>query len=356
MKVLHILALGGAGGIESLSVDVARKSEDENYFYFLYGGGKNADKIKEITGNIEIRHFRNINVLAEYKYFERYCLSNYIECVVVQGMSPLMLIFATILKKRHKEIKEVLYVHSDANHLFQDKKQKLSFNFAYKYANGCIAISNYIKETVAQTHGDVKKVKVIYNGVDVSRFSPKNKAAQNCLRIIFVGRLIDGKGVDILLKAAAETDIDYRLTIVGDGPERENLEKLAEKLQIGDKVEFAGVQWNVSEWLKDADVFVHSARCNEGFGITLVESMASGVPCIAVKKGAIPEIIDAGIDGFILEENNEVNLAKKLKEVQDIRLNDCSRWNRICMDAQKKASKFTIEQYVQNLSAYLAEV
>ena len=74
---------------------------------------------------------------------------------------------------------------------------------------------------------------------------------------------------------------------------------MAAELGVQDKISFEGKSNRVRDYLYAADVFVHPARCPEGFGITLVEAMATGLPCIAFEKGAIPELITSGREGFL---------------------------------------------------------
>lgn len=359
MRVLHILALGGAGGIESLSVDVAQISSDENYFYFLWGGGKNAERIAQLTQHIQIRNFKTKNAFSEYRYFERYCLENKIECVVVQGVSPMMIVFATVLKVTHPNIKEVLYMHNDATYVLKKSKERIPFKIAYHYCDGCIAISNFVKESVKKAIGDNKKVQVIYNGVNVRNFVKKVNIIEDDdhLHMIFVGRLIKEKGVDNILKAmAVSCNLDCKLTVVGDGPDREPLKRKSEELGLNSKVDFVGIQWNIPQWLKKADVFVHACEWNEGFGITLVEAMASGIPCVAFNKGAIPEIIDDQINGFIVKDSTTEALAQELQEIQTLRKDNKEKWAALRTAARKKAEEFSVENYVQKLSMYLRDL
>ena len=98
-KILHLLALGGIGGIESQCADLARYSEEEEHFYFLWGGGVNAEKIKCCTDRVVVRGFKCADIVREYLVFDRYVRTNRIEYVIVQGVSPVMLLFAGILKK-----------------------------------------------------------------------------------------------------------------------------------------------------------------------------------------------------------------------------------------------------------------
>lgn len=359
MNVLHILALGGAGGIESLSVSLAQNSKDNNFFYFLWGGGRNAERIREITTNVEIRNCKKSNILYEYKKFEEYCLANRIQCIVVQGVSPLMLLFASFFKIRHSSIKEVLYVHSDAKYCIPNIKVRWPFLFSFHLCDGCIAISKFVKESLTDLVGKSrsKKIHVIYNGVDVDLFSSKmQKDHFDKFHIIYVGRLIEGKGVQNLLYALSLTKINYELTIVGDGSYKCKLEEECVELNLTNKVSFVGTQWNIPEWLKKADVFVHPCNLKEGFGITLIEAMAMGVPCIAYNKGAMPEIIDTNINGFLVDGRNINNLVDAIENAYNMWKLNPVQWRELCIAAKKKAATFSITNYVNEVSTYLSSL
>lgn len=356
MRVMHVLALGGAGGIESLCVDIARKSKDNNYFYFMWGGGHNELRIRQINGQTEVRHFKNVFILIEYIHFMNYIRKNHIDCIVVQGMSPVLLLFSALYKKTNPQIKLVLYLHADAKDLFETKIKKQSFLYAYKYADGCVAISEFVKNSMLKQEVDNTKVKVIYNGVDLDRYkSDRNKAPSKITRLIFVGRLIKEKGVIYLLQAIEKIKDLCELTIVGDGPERKELEDFINKKGLTN-VELVGTQWNVNEWLRKADIFIHPAIWNEGFGITLVEAMSTGMPCIAFNKGAVPEIIENNADGFLVNEVSSIALRDSILYAIGIQKNFPEEWKRICENAIEKSNSFSIETYVTKLSKYVSEL
>lgn len=354
LNVLHLLARGEAGGIESLSVDLAQKSAENNHFYFLWGGGKNADRIAEITSHKIIRNFKWKRIIKEYRYFYKYCKSNAIQYIVVQGVSPMMLLFATMYKIQNPDIKEILYMHNDAEYVLKSIKNLLPFKIAYHFCDGGIAISNFVRESVLRAIGNNSKMVTIYNGVNVEHFSPSESCGDNHkIRMIYVGRLIEEKGVDNLIQALVKVKSNYLLTIIGDGAYSNQLKKLVKELNLEEKISFVGIQWNVPEWLKKADLFIHPTLRNEGFGITLVEAMASGVPCVAYKKGAIPEIIQDNVNGFIVNECTVDGLAARIESVSDMYFNNKEKWTSIKNRAIKRAMTFSIVNYTNDISRYL---
>lgn len=125
--------------------------------------------------------------------------------------------------------------------------------------------------------------------------------------VISVGRLVHEKGFDVLLRAFAQLKDKYRLwrlTILGEGPMRSELETLARTLQLAGRVSLPGRVTNPYPVLKQADLFVMSSRV-EGFGMALCEALATGLPAIATDCRTGPsEIIRHGVDGLLVKTDN----------------------------------------------------
>ena len=354
LRVLHLLALGGAGGIESQCVNVAKYSNDENYFYFLWGGGNNAEAIQKITANIEIRNFKLSHIFSEFRRFLIYCKENEIEYVVCQGISPAMILFINWMRWFLPDKKRIIYLHANAEDLFYNFLPRKLFQHAYKHIDGCIAISHSVSRSMYLVCKDISKIHTIYNGVDTTKFRETVKAKRKLVpTLIYIGRLIPSKGVDLLLRAVKMISKDYELYIIGEGTECEKLKALKESLDLNDRVEFTGVQWNISEWLAKADLFIHPAVWNEGFGLAIVEAMSAGVPCIAFNRGAIPEIITDRKNGFLIENVDAEALAEGINRALDIREYQAEKWQDIRNAAISRALFFDINNYIEQLHEYL---
>ncbi len=135
--------------------------------------------------------------------------------------------------------------------------------------------------------------------------------------ILYFGRLSNVKGVDTLIKSFAKAG-KGTLVIVGDGPDRAELEKLAEMIAPG-KVEFVGFQpqEKVFEYLAGCLVSVVPSIWWEVFGLTVTEAMAAGKPVIASRTGGIPEIIDHGETGLLFTPGNVDELTACIMKLND---------------------------------------
>jgi len=140
-------------------------------------------------------------------------------------------------------------------------------------------------------------IQIIPNGVDIQRFAPETHARQwQPPRLLFVGRVVYQKGLDLLLEALAGLKSEpWQLTVVGDGSQRKPLQDQAQQLGIADRIQFAG--WLSSEQLiplyQQANLFVFPSR-HEGMPNAVLEAMACGLPVIATKIAGNEELIVSG--------------------------------------------------------------
>jgi glycosyltransferase involved in cell wall biosynthesis len=148
-----------------------------------------------------------------------------------------------------------------------------------------------------------RKVQVIRNGIDLTGFPAANrKALEGDGRAISVGRLHAVKDQATLLRATRRiVDVrpEFRLALVGDGPERQGLEQLRRELALEESVRLAGERNDVGERLSQSDLFMLSSL-SEGVSLTLLEAMAAGLPVIATDVGGNREVVAHGETGFLV--------------------------------------------------------
>ncbi len=259
------------------------------------------------------------------------------------------------LKKRLSKAKHIVTIH----HLVKDaiKNNNLSFISRLKDISGenslfmsflekkCIkspdklvAVSNFTKKQIIESYDiDPAQIEVIYNGIDLNGYSfpdeeiVKTKKQLNLTEqpvILFVGRVDDPrKDLDFLLRSIHKVlgEVDVTLLVTGKGDQAES-RKLIDSLGIAKNVVFTG--YVDDKYLKKCyalcDIYVCSSKL-EGFGLTLVEAMMAGKPIVATNVGAIPEIIQNGINGILVESGDIegmcmsiCTLLKNQKMVDDI--------------------------------------
>ena len=182
-----------------------------------------------------------------------------------------------------------------------------------------LCVSQSIREAALRGGFPEKKLHVHYTGVDCDRFRP-NTIERDPKLILFVGRLVEKKGCEYLLRAMAlvqQEDPKAHLEIIGDGPLRSELEALATKLAV--RVRFRGVQdtYEVQRSMSRARVLcnpsVTAANGDmEGFGMVFAEAQAVGTPVVSSMHSAIPEAVSHGETGLLCPERMPASLAEAL--------------------------------------------
>lgn len=220
------------------------------------------------------------------------------------------------------------------------------------FTDQIIAVSEAVKEySVRIEHISPKKITVIYNGVDPVRFSPPTQPTIHHIPVVGVtSRLHPNKGHEFLLRALAQLPNDlYHGLIVGEGPERQGLEKLAQTLGIQDRVQFLGKVDDVPHALAQMDL-VALPTLQEGFGLSVVEAMMMGKTVVAFDTGPMKEIIEHARTGWLIPPRDVVALSQAIH----LFLSDANLRQRIGLAARKSvAQRFTLDRMVaQYITVY----
>lgn len=186
---------------------------------------------------------------------------------------------------------------------------------AYSRAHKVIAVSRHTGQILLDAGLSPEKLKVIPNGIDTSLFVPAAHSGK-IKNLIYVGYLVERKGVQYLLKALSILqDSSLRLSIVGDGDYRADLQKLCQQYGISGQVRFWGEKnaTEVAQLLAEHDALVHPSLI-ESFGISVVEAMASGLPVLATRNGGSEDIVTPQT-GIIVKPRDPEALAEGLREL-----------------------------------------
>jgi len=198
---------------------------------------------------------------------------------------------------------------------------------------------------------DVKQsdVVTVYNGCLASEIASRaDLASHNRKNPVFtigmVASLENHKDQPTLIKAAKvlkEENLEFRVILVGDGSRKEEYVDLVREAGVKDRVEFLGVRKDIPELLGGMDVFVYSAKKDEGMGIALAEAMIAGVPVVATDVGACREVLEGGSLGVLVSEKDPKAMAGAIKQA----INDPDSFKLMAKSAKKKALRdFGIEK------------
>ena len=202
--------------------------------------------------------------------------------------------------------------------------RRLISRLAVLRENAQIAVSNAVRQSHIEA-GRIpgRRFVVIENGIDDARLGrgcdraatrERLGVANDRLMCLTVGSLTPQKDHANLLEAAsavAGKALPVQFFIVGDGPLRADLERRATELGLGETVRFLGQRLDVHELLRAADIFVLPSAW-EGLPITILEAMASGLPCVATAVGGVPETLTDGVDGMIVPPGDAWSLADRV--------------------------------------------
>lgn len=185
----------------------------------------------------------------------------------------------------------------------------------YRSACSVICVSEKVRDRVIEGAAAPVNTTVLYNGADAQMFSPPD-SEPDALIILSVGNLIPVKGHELLLRAFAAIQSKspgLSLEIIGDGPERNHLQKLAREQGVAGKVCFRGRQSRrqVADAMRRATVFALPSRY-EGLGCVYLEAMAAGKPVIACAGQGIDEVIEQGVNGCLIGTDDLQGLTETL--------------------------------------------
>lgn len=157
--------------------------------------------------------------------------------------------------------------------------------------------------TVDQVGVPANKVETIHYGLDDTPdawgVNPPDDVPESARVLVAVARLTEQKGIDVAIRALAELPDDVVLVVLGEGPERAALLRLARELGVEARVFLLGRVPDVAAWLGRATVLVHPARW-EGFGLGVLEAMLAGLPVVATNVSALPELVVDGETGVLV--------------------------------------------------------
>lgn len=199
----------------------------------------------------------------------------------------------------------------------------------------------------------ITKIQTIKHGIKILKYA---KSINN-LNLLYVGRLSEEKGVNYLLEAMPfiiNNIPNIHLDIIGEGPEKNKLEEIMKTLKTERYITFIGQvpNKNIEKYYKRTNLVIIPSICKESFSLVGIEAMSVGRPVIGTNIGAIPEWLDDGKTGFLVDPGNSEQIAEKVIQL----LSDRELLEQMSKNARKQAEKFSIEKHVEKLEETYLEV
>ena len=192
---------------------------------------------------------------------------------------------------------------------------------------------------------------VVSGGIDSVRFQPSE--AQKPYDVILTGRLAQIKRIDVFLQAVklvAERLPEVTVAIVGMGELYEELKALAAELGIERNVEFPGHQSDVDDWLRRSKIFVLTSD-SEGLSLSMMEAMMSGLPAVVSDVGDLSDLVDNGVNGYLVPRRRPELLAERLIEL----LSDEAKLKDMALAARRSALRYETQATTRRWDQIFAE-
>lgn len=333
-KVLFLLEAFDKGGIEKVTLDIVNNLDPEKYditvqaFWF---GGHCQSQVKPHVKVIPFffRRYvkgiiRLIDHLSPKMLYRLFVHGDYdVEIACSDGGAAKVISGST-----NKHARKVCWVHMDVVQRGSNLKEFANADTArpiYEKFDIIVPVSCACKDTFVEKFGNDYPFQVVRNPMPVPEILAKTQAfvpnfPSEPLNILCVGRLVEQKGFDRLLDAAAQVkktiQKPFHIHILGDGPLRAALEAQSLQLGLEHTVSFLGFCDNPYPYLKHADAFMLSSR-DEAFSLVVGESLIVGTPVIATQCSGVSEWLDNGYYGMILENSTDAIFDGLLRVLQN---------------------------------------
>lgn len=342
MNILHISRTMGQGGAEKVVFQLSDSFIDLFEQTFVVSiGGQLVDELekKGIHHNIiEDIESKNPKIIFKiFKFLSTFIKKNKIGLIHVHHRMGLL--YAQLLRFFNPNLKIIYTAHNIFNN------NLLLYRFLLTNVI-CIAVGDGVKESLPLTRKS--DVIVIYNGVQESKdiYSPTELTEYSGCKILCIARLSEQKGHKYLLESVKQLkstllNPDFMVYLLGDGEDKESLQKSAEDYGIADRIEFLGYRRNVHDFIKDCD-FVVLPSLWEGFPLTPIEVFMNKKTIVATNIKGTDEIVN-DLNGVLVSPADSHSLADGLKclieNPKDRKMKEKQAFN----DYNKK---FSYEQFV----------
>ncbi len=336
-RILHLIGSFNQGGTERQAVSLVKALvADDQFEIFVATLNKEGVLLDEIESldlpkipEFKLTSFLNYNFFRQLLRCAKYIRENRIAIVQTHdfysnifgmGAAKLAGVKARVASKRET---------GGMRTALQDLAERLAFQMA----NSIIVNSSAVKKHLIKRSISERKIRVIYNGLDLSRFShvtgevPKFGLPDNARFVTLVANLRHSvKNVPMFLRAAnsvAEVVPDAQFVIAGEGELESELRSLAKSLDLDDRVHFIGRCVDVPALLSASYACVLTS-VTEGFSNSILEYMAAGKPVVATNVGGATEVVFDGESGYLVASDDDAALAARLIEL----LNDTEKTRR----------------------------
>lgn len=314
-KILFILPTLKAGGAERVITTIGGKLDKSKYDCTLIVGGHEKDSSYD-TSSFETIFLNKSRILNTIPDLYSHIRKKQPDIVLgsISHVNRVLAMFSILFPKiifvgREASVQGVMNTFSTVKRKFNPFKY--FFENYFKYLDAIICQSADMMEDIKSiTNVNQKKIHIINNPISRSIKLKNSKQIRKTKKLITVGRLSKEKGHARILELLTKIDFSFEYTIIGDGQEKDYILNQANSLGIAGNIIHIPYTNEVDKYLLQSDIFLQGSFV-EGFPNALLESSVAGIPSIAFNApGGTKEIIEEGINGFIVE--NDLEFIEKL--------------------------------------------
>lgn len=315
------------GGAEKVLIDFIKILKEKGYDIDLVLLQKKGDLLQDVPKDVNIYEIRKNNFTYAFFRYIPFVRKKVINKIVNQKNYDVAIGFiegrsATWIADIKKNIKKIAWIHTDVAKFdigISEKEAKKS----YKKINKIVTVSNKAKEIFCNKYEiDINKVEVLENIINekdiIEKAKISDKQRNSKYTFINVGKMRPEKRQDRLIEIAKklkEEGYNFKIQIIGDGPEEANIKNMIKEYKVEDKIELLGIQINPYPYVNKADCFVLSSEL-EGFGIAVKEALLLKKIVISTTVTGIEEMLKNNKYG-ILVDNSTNGLYQAMKDVLD---------------------------------------
>jgi L-malate glycosyltransferase len=360
---------GGSGVVATeLGLGLARKGHEVHFITY-----RRPVRLAHFQANVFYHEVDNEDYpLFEYPPYDTALASKIVDVVLYQDIDLLHVHYAIphatvaylakkILISKGRYVPVVTTLHgTDITLVGNNSAFAPVVEFGINKSDGVTAVSKSLRAETLRQFDIQRDIRVIYNFIDFARFRKINKdhfkkliAPDGERILVHTSNFRKVKRVEdvVLIFKKVHEKINSKLLMIGDGPERQHVERLCRELGICDDVRFLGKQDAIEELLAICDLFLIPSE-SESFGLAALEAMACEVPVISSNGGGLPEVNLHGVTGFLSDPGKVDEMAGYAIQL----LGDDELLARFRANALAQARRFDIENILPDYEAYYEEV